>query len=187
MCLHELIMREPYSWFQTANCYRKTSPNWTAWKNDYKKFEKRINCSSIWPSLKGRRQCLWLRRKWRKPCSRIIRNSTSEAFPSCELGGCDWDRWWPLCWGTCISTGDKKTKRAGGVRGKENKSYTFDRLLLAFIPDFPLYISLLFQAGNLIPSLSVGFDVPEIQMLELYSAKHLFLMRWDISKRRNLG
>ena len=27
-CLQELIMREPYSSFQTANCCRKILPNW---------------------------------------------------------------------------------------------------------------------------------------------------------------
>nr|KAF6454096.1 transmembrane O-mannosyltransferase targeting cadherins 1 [Molossus molossus] len=30
MCPHELIMSEPYSWFQTASCCRKISPNWIA-------------------------------------------------------------------------------------------------------------------------------------------------------------
>lgn len=38
-------MRKPYSWFQTASCWRRIWPNWIAWRNGFRKSRRKTKHS----------------------------------------------------------------------------------------------------------------------------------------------
>lgn len=43
-------MRKPYSWFQTASCWRRIWPNWIAWRNGFKKSRRKTKHSNQSPA-----------------------------------------------------------------------------------------------------------------------------------------
>jgi len=64
-------MRKPYSWFQTASCWRRIWPNWIAWRNGFRKSRRKTRHSIQSPVERN---------------SRPLEKSTVEAHCS--------KRWW---------------------------------------------------------------------------------------------
>lgn len=81
-----------------------------------------------------------------------------------------------------------KNKKPGQdyLRGGENSSYTFHRFLFGLTPDFPWYISVVLQSGDLIHFRSLDVYVPRnSEARNAIKAEHLFFMGWAISKKIN--
>lgn len=137
-------MKEPYSWFQTANYRRKISPNWIALRKDYRKFEKRTkqhltrSQGTVLVSLERGSDGSFV---FTSVGAQSMAFSSHSEFRVTHFGTPTGN----AVLETCISMKKEDKKEQTGaedLRWKENSSSTFYRLFSCFNSRFPfIYVS----------------------------------------------